>query len=105
MIRVKSNPPPPCSAPQKRELYKGCTGKHIHNTTYRLHRETLEVFLAKWPFGSEIYRNLSSGISSVAKSRSTKNNITTLLNKQQMGFKILPQKYITTIRYSIYSNT
>jgi hypothetical protein len=55
-------------------------------------------------FGSEKYRNLLSSISSVAKSHSTKNNITTLLNKQQKGFKTLPQKYITTIRYSISSN-
>jgi hypothetical protein len=69
-----------------------------------MHRETLKVFPAKWPFGSEKYTNLPSGISSVTKSHSTKDNTITLLHKQQKGFKILPQKYITTIRYSIYSN-
>jgi hypothetical protein len=62
------------------------------------------VFLAKWPFGSEKYTNLSSGISSETKPNSTKNNTVTLLDKQQKGFKILPQKYITTTRYRIYSN-
>lgn len=40
-----------------------------------------------WPFGSEEYTNLSSGINFETKPNSTKNNTTTLLHKQKKGFK------------------
>jgi len=96
---------PPQPAPKRGAVKRLYREPCVHNPTYRLHRDTLEVFLAKWPFGSEEYTNLSSGINSETKSNSTKNNPITLLHKQPKGFKILPQKHIPTIRYRIYLNS
>jgi hypothetical protein len=57
------------------------------------------------PTGHLVLQNVHTyhqGITPEKKSQATKNNTIALIQKQEKGLKILPQKYITTIRYSIY---